>query len=104
MNTIDNKEILDRDFGIIDMSIDMDHVETISRNPNDEIIIKANTWKAIWYMAWTLFINMVTIAVASFADLYVAGRLGSNSQAALGLGGQIWFFMVLLAVALSAGT
>lgn len=104
MNTIDNKELLDRDVGSLDTPEQQDCVQSISRNPNDEIIIKGSTWKAIWYMAWPLFINMVTIAVASFADLYVAGRLGSNAQAALGLGGQIWFFMVLLAVALSAGT
>ena len=70
----------------------------------NDVITKGSLWAAIWHMAWPLFLNMVTIAVASFVDLYVAGRLGSNVQAAIGMGGQIWFFMVLLAVALSAGT
>lgn len=78
--------------------------EPSNRSREDEVIIKGSLWAAIWHMAWPLFLNMITIAVASFADLYVAGRLGSNVQAAIGMGGQIWFFMVLLAVALSAGT
>jgi putative MATE family efflux protein len=47
---------------------------------------------------------MITIAVASFADVWVAGNLGPETQAAIGIGGQIWFFMTLLAIALSAGT
>lgn len=69
----------------------------------DEVITKGSMWAAIWHMSWPLFVNMVTIAVASFADVYVAGRLGSDTQAAIGICGQIWFFMVILAVALSAG-
>lgn len=88
------------------MDVDIGAVETaaIPLNRADAVIINGSTWAAIWHMAWPLFLNMVTIAVASFVDLYVAGKLGSNVQAAIGMGGQIWFFMVLLAVALSAGT
>lgn len=70
----------------------------------DDVITRGNLWAAIWHMSWPLFINMVTIAFASFADLWVAGKLGPDVQAAIGMGGQIWFFMVLLAVALSSGT
>lgn len=70
----------------------------------DDVIIHGSTWAAIWHMSWPLLLDMATLAVASFADVWVAGRLGSDVQAAIGLGGQIWFFMVILAVALSAGT
>ncbi len=69
----------------------------------DDVITKGSMWAAIWHMSWPLFVNMVTIAIASFADVYVAGRLGSDTQAAIGICGQIWFFMVMLAVALSSG-
>lgn len=79
-------------------------VATRILSEQDEVILKGSTWAAIWHMAWPMFLNMVTIAIASFCDLWVAGRLGSDTQAAIGMGGQIWFFMVLLAVALSAGT
>lgn len=70
----------------------------------DDVIINGSTWAAIWHMSWPLLLNMATISVASFADIWVAGQLGSNAQAAIGIGGQIWFFMIMLTVALSAGT
>ena len=85
-------------------SVDSRIPEVVALSKQDEVIIKGSTWAAIWHMSWPLFLNMITIAVASFADIWVAGKLGSDVQAAIGLGGQIWFFMVLLAVALSAGT
>lgn len=102
------KKIIDCDVGL-EMRVESGSVsvplEIGAPKPNaDEVIIKGSLWQAIWHMSWPLFLNMVTVAFASFADLYVAGKLGSATQAAIGVGGQIWFFMVLLAVALSAGT
>jgi putative MATE family efflux protein len=70
----------------------------------DDIIVSGSTWAAIWHMSWPGLLNMITIAIASFADVWVAGKLGPQVQAAIGIGGQIWFFMTFLAVALSAGT
>ncbi|CAN5125622.1 MATE family efflux transporter [soil metagenome] len=70
----------------------------------DENITKGSLWVAIWTLSWPLFLNMVTIAFASFADIWVAGKLGSEAQAAVGVSGQISIFMILLAVALSSGT
>lgn len=70
----------------------------------DDVIINGSTWAAIWHMSWPLLLNMLTISVASFADVWVAGKLGSDTQAAIGICGQIGFFMIMLAVALSAGT
>jgi putative MATE family efflux protein len=70
----------------------------------DDVIIHGSTWAAIWHMSWPLLLNMASISVASFADIWVAGKLGSDVQAAIGVGGQIWFFMIMLTVALSAGT
>ncbi|MBA3857585.1 MAG: hypothetical protein C0507_11815 [Cyanobacteria bacterium PR.3.49] len=70
----------------------------------DDVITRGTTWAAIWHMSWPLLLNMCTISVASFADVWVAGKLGSDTQAAIGICGQIGFFMIMLAVALSAGT
>jgi putative MATE family efflux protein len=110
MRTTDLDPNIDVDVGttgavpIASATIDQPETPVKPMSREDEVIIKGSTWAAIWHMAWPLFLNMVTIAVGSFADLYVAGKLGSDAQAAIGMGGQIWFFMVLLAVALSAGT
>ncbi|MBY0546066.1 MAG: MATE family efflux transporter [Candidatus Obscuribacterales bacterium] len=70
----------------------------------DGMIVNSSLWRAIWHLSWPLYLNMMTIALASFSEIWVGGRLGSAAQAAIGLGGQIWFFLVLLVVALSAGT
>ena len=70
----------------------------------DDVIIRGSIWAAIWHMSWPLILNMLTISIASFADVWVAGKLGSDTQAAIGICGQIGFFMIMLAVALSAGT
>jgi putative MATE family efflux protein len=106
MNTIENK-MIDRDVGLqtpVDGGLQVVPPPVDVVKTGDEVIIRGSLWAAIWHMSWPLFLNMTTIAFASFADLYVAGKLGSSTQAAVGVGGQIWFFMVLLAVALSAGT
>jgi len=55
-------------------------------------------------MSWPMMIQMLVIALASFVDIKVAGELGSETQAALGICNQIWFLMLLLTVALSSGT
>lgn len=114
MNTIENKQLEQLDQSKLAPASEQNS-GTVENKPAeidnihfsgkmDDVIIKGSTWAAIWHMSWPLFLNMITIAIASFADLWVAGQLGSNAQAAIGLGGQVWFFMVLLAVALSAGT
>lgn len=70
----------------------------------DDVIVRGSIWAATFHMAWPMLVNMSMIALASLNGIYIAGRLGSNSQAACGIGGQIWMFMILLAVALSAAT
>ncbi len=117
MNSTNTEKNIDKDIGTIEEVVTQCMASapgtiadsaigaaTVQRPLQNDVILKGSTWAAIWHMAWPLFLNMVTIALASFCDLWVAGKLGSNTQAAIGMGGQIWFFMVLLAVALSAGT
>lgn len=70
----------------------------------DDIIIRGSTWQAIWHMVWPLLLQMSSISIASFCDVWVAGKLGSDTQAAIGICGQIWFFMIFMTVALSSGT
>ncbi len=71
---------------------------------SDAVITQGSTWAAIWHLALPLMGQMSVIALASFCDVYVAGKMGSDVQAAIGLCGQIWFLMMLITVALSVGT
>jgi putative MATE family efflux protein len=70
----------------------------------DELIVGGSTLAAIYHMSWPMLVQMLIISAASFADVYVAGKLGSETQAAIGICNQVWFLMVLLTVALSSGT
>src|SRR5690606_38776688 len=79
-------------------------IETKSVTELDDVIVNGSTWAAIWYMSWPLLLQMSSVSLASFCDVWVAGRLGSEVQAAIGICGQIWFFMIIATVALSAGT
>lgn len=74
------------------------------QNEKDTLITAGSLWKAIWVLSWPVLINMCSIAVASCTEMWIAGKLGYNAQAAIGLGGQIWFLMIILAIALSAGS
>ena len=70
----------------------------------DALIVSGSLWRAIWQLSWPLYLNMMIISIATICEIWVGGHLGSAAQAAIGLGGQIWFFMIILVVALSAGT
>ena len=70
----------------------------------DEIIVSGSTLAAIWHMSWPMLVQMLIVSVASFADVWVAGKLGSDTQAAIGICNQIWFLMLLMTVALSSGS
>lgn len=78
--------------------------KTRAGRDRDDVIISGSTLAAIWHMAWPLLLDTAALSVASFVDTWVAGKLGADSQAAISIGEQIWFFMVLLTIALSSGT
>lgn len=61
-------------------------------------------FSAVWRLSWPILANMAVIAVGSFVEGIVAGRLGKNVQAGAGLSGQIWYFNIMLTLALAAGT
>jgi MATE family multidrug resistance protein len=71
---------------------------------NADLLVSGSTWAAIWHMSWPMMVQMLVISSASFVDIWVAGKLGSEVQAALGICNQIWFLMLLMTVALSSGT
>jgi len=71
---------------------------------NKTELITGNLWRAIWVMSWPLLITTVATSFGGFTDLYVAGYLGSASQAAVGLSEQIIFMFQLFLMATGTGT
>jgi putative MATE family efflux protein len=78
--------------------------ETDKNSADYQVITMGSTWRAIWQVSWPLFLNMMTIALVCFSEIYIAGRLGYESQAAIGFTFQIWNLMMLLATAMSAAS
>ncbi len=74
------------------------------KKDNRSELIKGNIWRAIWVMSWPLLITTIASSLVGMTDLYVAGHLGSASQAAVGLSEQIIFLFVLFIMATGTGT
>lgn len=67
------------------------------------LLVEGPLWKAIASMSLPLMLNGLSISAATLADAFVAGKLGSAELAAVGLGGQIWFGMIIMAIAIATG-
>jgi putative MATE family efflux protein len=67
-------------------------------------LTEGNVWKNIWQLSWPLLIVMVLNFVVGFTDIYVAGLIGPQVQAAVGFIGQLYFLVVIIANAASIGT
>ncbi|MCE5313150.1 MAG: MATE family efflux transporter [Nitrospiraceae bacterium] len=67
-------------------------------------ITSGSLWSNIWHMSWPMFIVMLMNFGVGFIDIYVAGFLGPDIQAAVGYVSQIYFFIVIAANAISIGT
>jgi putative MATE family efflux protein len=82
----------------------MSSASSSAEEKDPQLLVTGSTLAAIWHMSWPMLTQMLVISSASFVDIWVAGKLGSEVQAALGICNQIWFLMLLLTVALSSGT
>lgn len=68
-----------------------------------DLLIDGPIWKAIASMSIPMMLTALAISAATFADAFVAGKLGANQLAAVGIGGQIWFGLILMAIAIASG-
>ncbi len=60
--------------------------------------------ESIWRISWPMFLIMVFSFLVGFADVYVAGFIGSEVQAAVGFISQLYFLITIIANAISVGT
>jgi putative MATE family efflux protein len=80
-----------------------DTVERTEASPSD-LITAGPLWLAMWEMSWPMVLNMTALSAASFAEVWVAGKIGPTALAGVGLAGQLWYFFMMLTLALAAGT
>lgn len=63
-----------------------------------------NLWANIWQVSWPMFLIMIFNFLVGFTDVYVAGFIGPEVQAAVGFVSQLYFAIVIVANAISIGT
>jgi MATE family multidrug resistance protein len=61
-------------------------------------------WSNIWQLSWPMFIMMIFNFFVGFTDIYVAGLINPEIQAAVGFVGQLYFLIIIIANAISIGT
>jgi multidrug resistance protein, MATE family len=63
-----------------------------------------NIWENIWHMSWPMLLVMFFNFLVGLADIFVAGFLGPEVQAVVGFVSQLYFFIIIVANAISIGT
>ncbi len=61
-------------------------------------------WTSIWQISWPILLMMVFYFFVGFTDIYVAGLISPQVQAAMGFIGQLYFLIIIVANAISIGT
>jgi len=61
-------------------------------------------WGHIWQISWPMLLIMIFTFMVGFADIYVAGLISPEVQAAVGFISVLYFLLIILANAISIGT
>lgn len=67
-------------------------------------LVRGNLWRAIWDMSWPLLITTIGTSIVGMADVQVAGYLGADVQAAVGVAEQLIFIFCVFVMAVAVGT
>jgi MATE family multidrug resistance protein len=67
-------------------------------------VTSGSLWTNIWDMSWPMLLVMLFNFFVGFADIFVAGFIGPDVQAAVGFVGQFYFLIIIVANAISVGT
>jgi putative MATE family efflux protein len=63
-----------------------------------------NLWVNIWQLSWPMFLIMIFNFCVGLTDVYVAGFISPEVQAAVGFVSQLYFLIIIIANAISIGT
>ncbi|NCD26822.1 MAG: MATE family efflux transporter, partial [Deltaproteobacteria bacterium] len=61
-------------------------------------------YATIWNLTWPQVVMMIFHFLIGFVDVWVAGRIGREVQACMGVMSQAMFFFLVVAVALANGS
>jgi putative MATE family efflux protein len=63
-----------------------------------------NLWVNIWQLSWPMLLIMIFNFFVGFTDVYVAGFINAEAQAAIGFVSQLYFLIIIIANSISIGT
>ena len=61
-------------------------------------------WRNIWQLSWPMLLIMIFNFFVGFVDVYVAGFISPEVQAAVGFVSLLYFLVIIIANAISIGT
>ena len=61
-------------------------------------------YRTIFFLSWPVILMMGTNFLIGFTDVWVAGQIGKEVQASMGLMTQMLMFFVIIASALASGS
>ncbi|MCE5262147.1 MAG: MATE family efflux transporter [Deltaproteobacteria bacterium] len=61
-------------------------------------------WRNIWQLSWPMLLIMIFEFFVGFTDVYVAGFISPEVQAAVGFVSLLYFFVIIIANAIGIGT
>jgi MATE family multidrug resistance protein len=79
-------------------------MNTSSPNDNMADLTTGNLWVHIWRLSWPMLLIMLFNFMVGFTDIYVAGLINPQVQAAIGFINQLYFLLIIVANAISIGT
>jgi multidrug resistance protein, MATE family len=75
----------------------------IMKNRDSDVTI-GSLWSNIYQLSWPMFLIMVLNFFVGLTDIYVAGLISPEVQAAVGFVGQLYFLTIIVANAISIGS
>jgi len=76
----------------------------LSPKENTTSLTTGSLWSNIWYISWPMMLIMFFQFLIGFTDIFVAGLISPEAQAAVGFSGQLLFLIIIIANAISIGT
>jgi MATE family multidrug resistance protein len=78
------------------------NASSLKRHTTD--LTAGDVWVHIWQLSWPMLLIMLFNFVVGLTDIYVAGLINPQVQAAIGFISQLYFLLIIIANAISIGT
>jgi putative MATE family efflux protein len=79
-------------------------MEQQTNKQSNRIAMEEPLLKALWQLGWPTCLDSSLTAIACFVDICIASTMGTEALAAISIGVQVWMILMVLNIAISAGS